>query len=471
MSILNINDLALQLVALDFSDGHMPNNGGPTKTSRALAIIHLAAHDAYAQLTIGKSPFDKTNIKIPTPPATLAKNEANASAALLCAGFRAATLLYPDFKKFIAIEAAKIFNSNDGDCCKDLACKYGEQVADAWIAARMNDGSSAPQLDTLYNQAAGRHRPDPLQPGQQALGRAWGLVTPFVISSVQVDAPLKQPPSLDGLNDANVDVTVKGIPFTNYATAFKEVIKDGKNDLPQKDWAKAVKGIFWGYDGANKIGVPPRLYNQFVRAIDGFSELSHDLQITVLTAINVAMADAGIAAWYWKYQYDLWRPVVGIREAKAGWGPQGKGDENPATTEDPFWIPLGAPNSNPINKPAINGTPNFPAYPSGHATFGAACFKTAAVLMMPTEPHSTPAEMETLLTKIKVSFISDEFNGVTTDNTGVVRPKFKANFNLFEAIEENNQSRIYLGVHWQFDAESGEKVGTAIATKVIAAFT
>lgn len=51
MSILNINALALQLVALDFSNGHAPNNGRPTKTSRALAIIHLAAHDAHAQAT------------------------------------------------------------------------------------------------------------------------------------------------------------------------------------------------------------------------------------------------------------------------------------------------------------------------------------------------------------------------------------------------------------------------------------
>ncbi len=474
MSILNINDLALQLVALDFSDGHMPSNVGPTKTSRALAIIHLAAHDAYAQLTIGKSPFekDKDKVKIPTPPATLLKNEANASAALLCAGIRAATLLYPDFKKFITTESAKFLNSNDGGCCNDLACKYGEQVADAWIAARMNDGSSAPQFDTLYSQAVGRHRPDPLQPGQQTLGRTWGLVTPFVISSVLADAPLKHPPSLDGkkdgLNDTDLDVTVKRMPFTNYAKSFNEVITEGKNDLPQKDWDKARKGIFWGYDGSNKIGVPPRIYNQFVRAIDGFAELSHDLQITILTAINVAMADAGIAAWYWKYQYDLWRPVVGIREAKLGWGPQGKGDENPATTEDPFWLPLGAPNSN-STKP--NGTPNFPAYPSGHATFGAACFKTAAVLMMPTEPHSTAAEMETLLKKIKMSFVSDEFNGVTTDNTGTVRPKFKKEFNLAEAIVENNESRIWLGVHWRFDAEGGEKVGTAIADKVIVKFT
>jgi hypothetical protein len=451
MSILNINDLALQLIALDFSDGHAPNanNGGPTKASRALAIIHLAAHDAYAQITKKFKPkLDKT--LLPTPPVTLDTSEAAGSKALLCAGFRAARVLYPDFKKFIDTQAANLSDSNSGDFCK-----YGEQVADAWIAARMNDGSAAPQLDTLYNQAAGRHRPDPLDPTQKALGRTWGLVRPFALSSVVADAFLDKPPLLNS---------------PEYATAFNEVLKDGKNDLPQKDPIKAVKGIFWGYDGANKIGVPPRLYNQFVRAIDTFETLSHDRQITVLTAINVAMADAGIAAWYWKYQYDVWRPVVGIREADTGWGPQGKGDENAATTVDPFWLPLGAPNSNPINKPANNGTPNFPAYPSGHATFGAACFKTAAALINPTAPSGTPAEMAALLKGIKVTFVSDEFNGVTTDNTGTVRPKFKKTFNLFDAIDENNQSRIYLGVHWQFDAKEGEVLGTKVANKTIAFF-
>ena len=432
MSILNINDLALQLVALDFSDGHMPTNGGPTKTSRALAIIHLAAHDAYAKVTGKLTPRLST---LPTPPA-MDNTEANGSAALLCAGFRAATLLYPDFKKFIAIEAAKVLNA-DSD---DLACKYGERVADAWIAARMNDGSSAPQLDTLYNPAAGRHRPDPLDPKQQALGRNWGLVTPFAISSIPTDAFLKAPPLLNS---------------PEYATAFNEVITDGKNHLPQLAPCKAVSGIFWGYDGSNKLGVPPRLYNQVVRAIEEFKVLTHDRQIKVLTAINVAMADAGIAAWYWKYQYDVWRPVVGIREADRGWGPQGKGDDNPSTNGDPFWLPLGAPNSN-STKP--NGTPGFPAYPSGHATFGAACFKTAAELL-----GKKPAE-------ITVKFVSDEFNGITTDNTGVIRPKYQATFNLCEAITENNQSRIYLGVHWQFDAIGGDTVGTEIATKVIAAF-
>jgi hypothetical protein len=464
MSILNINDLAMQLVALDFSDGHMPTNGGPTKTSRALAIIHLAAHDAYA-LVFGTTFTPKilpilVENKIPPLPATLAKNESNASVAMLSAGIRAATVLYPDFKKFIATEATKFLNSSDGGCCNDLAGKYGEQVADAWIAARMNDGSSAPQLDTLYSQAAGHHRPDPLDSKQAALGRNWGLVTPFVLENgVAVDAPLKSPPSLDGrsdgLLDVNLDTKKDGKPFTNYAKSFNEVIRDGKNNLPQTDIEKAVVGIFWAYDGSNKIGVPPRIYNQIVRAINGFSMQPHELQLKVLTAINVAMADAGIAAWHWKYQYDFWRPVVGIREADPDWGSKGEGDENSATTGDPFWLPLGAPNSN-STKP--NGTPNFPAYPSGHATFGSACFETAAALL-----DSTP-----LLTN--VTFVSDEFNGITTDNTGAVRPKYTKKFNLEEAITDNNESRIWLGVHWRFDAEGGEKVGSAIATKVIKKF-
>jgi len=438
MSILNINDLALKLVAKDFSDGHIPNNAGPTKTSRALAIIHLAAHDAYAQVTKNFTPKLEN---LPTLPANLDISTASGSNALLGAGFRAATLLYPDFEEFIATEAAKLSIPNDGND----AYKYGEQVADAWIAERMNDGSQAPQFDTLYSQAPGRHRPDPLNPQQQTLGRNWGLVTPFVLTDICLDAPLIAPPSLNS---------------PEYATAYNEVVTGGKNDLPQKAPDNAVIGIFWGYDGANKIGVPPRLYNQVVRAIDEFKASTHDKQIRILTAINVAMADAGIASWYWKYRYDVWRPVVGIREADENWGFTGKGDGNTATKGDPFWLPLGAPNSNPEpGKLLKNFTPGFPAYPSGHATFGAACFETAAALL-----GKAPGD-------ITVKFISDEFNGITTDNTGVVRPKYKACFTLQKSIKDNNQSRIYLGVHWQFDATGGETVGKAIADKVAKAFT
>ena len=29
--------------------------------------------------------------------------------------------------------------------------------------------------------------------------------------------------------------------------------------------------------------------------------------------VNIAMADAGIASWDCKYEYDFWRPVTAIR--------------------------------------------------------------------------------------------------------------------------------------------------------------
>ena len=444
MSILPVNTLALALVARDFSDGHAATNAGPTKTSRALAIIHLAAHDAYAKVT---GAFAPNLAGLPDVPAGLATSDANGTAAMTGAAVRAALQLYPDDAAFINTEAAKLVTGAD-----PVALRYGESIGDAWINARKNDGSGTPQTDSLYALAPGRHRPDPLAPTQQTLGRTWGLVKPFVLANVVTDAPLGPPPALNS---------------QQYADAFDDVLVNGRNDLPARSPVyrqHAEIGIFWAYDGSNKLGTPPRLYNQVVVSTPDFLAASPVLQIQILAAINVAMADAGIAAWYWKYEYDFWRPVVAIHEADPGWGPTHLGDGNLLRRKgDPFWLPLGAPRSNPYPAPMFgasgaNFTPNFPAYPSGHATFGTACFLTAAALL-----KKKPED-------IAVKCVSDEFNGVTTDNMGAVRPAYEADFTYQEAIEQNKVSRIYLGVHWQFDADGGEVVGKAVANKAIAAF-
>jgi len=447
MSILDINRIALELVARDFSDGHMPTNGGPTKTSRALAIIHLAAHDAYAKVTGQRPPQLAT---LPNPPAGLGSDDATGTDALIGAGIHAAQQLYPDSTAYIAVESANLVAT-----ANPQALLYGEQIADFWINERKTDGSALPQMDGLYDSAPGRHRPDPLVPGQQTLGRKWGQVKPFALSDVATETLLAPPPALN---------------TAEYAEAFDHVFVNGRNNTTLRSEHfrhQAAVGIFWGYDGSNKLGTPPRLYNQVILNTQDFIDAAPVKQIQILTAINVAMADAGIAAWYWKYTYDFWRPVVAIREAEKGWGPTGHGDGNQyrQSKGDPFWLPLGAPKSNPIlpKDPVLpaaiaNFTPNFPAYPSGHATFGTACFETAASLL-----GKTPEQ-------ISVTMVSDEFNGKTTDNTGATRPNWEATFTLREAIEQNKISRIYLGVHWAFDATGGESVGHAVAQKVIAAF-
>lgn len=445
MTVLILNDLALQLVARDFSYGHSATNAGPTKTSRALAIIHIAARDAYAKVTSAYSPF---LAGLPAPPAAIGTSDAAGTAALLGAGVAAAQALYPDDTFFITANTGSLLATLD-----QAAVAYGASVAAAWLQARANDSSNLPQLDSQYRPEPGKHRPDPTSPTQLTLGRNWGKVTPFVLSNIATDAPLGQP---DALNSQG------------YANAFDDVFVNGRDNIAQRS-AKfqhhASIGLFWGYDGSNLLGTPPRLYNQVIRATTNFNTLTHPEKVNVLAAINVSLADAGIAAWYWKYAYDFWRPVVAIREADKGWGPTGQGDGNTLRKHkgDPFWLPLGAPRSNPFPGPAFGGpganfTPNFPAYPSGHATFGTAAFTTFAKLI------GKP------LGQIKAKFVSDEFNGHTTDNQGVLRPRWEQTFSLKDAIEQNSISRIYLGVHWIFDATGGENVGTAVANKVAASF-
>jgi hypothetical protein len=337
------------------------------------------------------------------------------------------------------------------------ALTYGFEIAEKWVASRQNDGSGFPQLDSIYSDQPGHHRPDPISKGA-AFGRTWGQVKPFILTNVETDSPLGPPPELKS---------------QEYATAYDDVVVNGRDDIDQRN-AKyrlhAAIGIFWGYDGANKLGTPPRLYNQVVVKCEAFKSLQHSAKINVLAAINAAMADAGIASWYWKYVYDFWRPVVAVREADKGFGPTGVGDGNTLRHHkgDPFWKPLGAPRSNPIAplKAGADGdnlTPNFPAYPSGHATFGTACFETFAGLLGQNPGDVKPKDIE-------VTFTSDEFNGVTTDNSGAVRPVWVQTFKLDVAIEQNKESRIYLGVHWSFDATGGETVGKAIAAKAVTAF-
>jgi hypothetical protein len=195
------------------------------------------------------------------------------------------------------------------------------------------------------------------------------------------------------------------------------------------------------------------------------------------------MAEAGIVCWEAKYRYQLWRPVIGIHYAvdrpDPGWRPLGAARTNPtqfALGNDAQRLTalsmLGGGERNWFGEPVNNVlpyeracfTPNFPSYPSGHATFGSACFNVLKAVRAEREAtRHDPGDMRNV-----GPIVSDELNGISIDNfRNQARPYLPTTFARIEQmIEDNNNSRVYLGVHWNFDcvlgARSGARVGEAV---------
>lgn len=428
-AILYWNQIALKTVAQD-STGMPPkaDQGGPTRTSRALAIVHLAMYDALNSIAQIYQPYVSG---LPTPPAGASIDAAIGEAA--CVTLSA---LYPSQRaRFLAVSQDWLAGLVDSTQAIEDGRVQGKHVAERLLNQRASDGS-ANSLPYCPSQEPGKHRADPLDPHQSFLTPNWGKVTPFGISNF-LAAP---PPPLNS---------------SRYETDFNDVKEKGALIGSTRTPEEVTIGLFWAYDGAQQIGTPPRLYNQIVRTIAQQKGNSLAENARLFALVNMAMADAGIQCWYSKYFYEIWRPVVGIREADPGWGPTCKGDGNPATKGDPYWLPLGAPKTNEVGQ--RNFTPPFPAYPSGHATFGAASLDMVRLV------YGDDA--------IAFELVSDELNGKNLDSDGSVRTRHCRPFSrLSDAIAENGRSRVFLGVHWQFDADAGIESGKQIAEQIYSNF-
>lgn len=435
------NDVVLQWnqIAIDASglDHTPPSPGetrvykeqlGPTRASRAMAIVHIAMFDAIDAVEGGYDSYTR----VAAPSKTISTRIAVAQAAhnTLMALFPAQTTT---FDQHLTDDLNAV---EDGEA-KAHGVLLGVQVAATVLAMREADGSDWPESYTFSN-LPGFWRVDPINPLQTPLGSQWFKVKPFALDAAsQFRAPV--PPSMTS---------------AEYTEAFNEVKSlggDGITTPTIRTDDQTRTGIYWAYDGTPSLCAPPRLYNQVARQIAQDRGVDSGLEMARLLALlNVAMADAAIAVWDSKYYYNFWRPVTGIREADPGTGPTGVGDGNPDTLGDPTYVPLCAPASNLIGS---NFTPPFPSYPSGHAGFGGAIFETLRQFFGTDD--------------IAFTFTSDEFNGVTRDHEGNIRPLIPRSFStLSQAEEENGQSRIYLGIHWRFDKTEGIAQGRKVADHV-----
>jgi hypothetical protein len=402
---------------------------GPCRASRAMAIVHLAMFDAINAVVRRHDSY--TDIKVPHGAISL-------EAAVSQAAHDTLVALFPSQAASLDALLAEDLQDVRRPFAKKNGRILGSRAAAAILALRAEDGSETPEpqvgIEHATSNLPGHWRQDPISQIPLALGAYWGKCIPFVVES---SSQFRTPP-----------FPALGSP--EYAAAYDEVKRlggDGVITPTERTADQTHAGIYWAYDGTPSLCAPPRLFNQIaVQIADQMGSDAVELA-RLLALVNIAMSDATLTCWESKYFYDIWRPVTGIRESDPGTGPTGLGDDNPATVGDPAFSPLGAPASN-LNGP--NFTPPFPAYPSGHASMGGALFQTLRRF------YGTDG--------IRFTFVSDEFNGVTKDNLGNVRPLLPRSFHtLSQAEEENGQSRIYLGIHWSFDKTEGIAMGRQVA--------
>jgi hypothetical protein len=216
-----------------------------------------------------------------------------------------------------------------------------------------------------------------------------------------------------------------------YAAQVNEVKSLGAIYSETRTAYETETAFFWANDRGGTYKPPGHLLHiAQVLAEDHDLNLKQQARLFALTAL--AMADSGIAAWDCEYStdIDLWRPISAI------WGADSDG--NPKTEADPTWLALSY---DPSYGSQGSFTPPFPAWISGHATFGA----------------STAAIWKHYFGTDNVTFT------ITSDDT----PGVWRTFNTFSAAAlENGRSRVFLGVHYQWDADGGYEVGTALGDYV-----
>ena len=403
-------------------------NQNPGYASRSQAILNLAIYDAVAIATNGSDAetFYDYDINLRRT------DNISAEVAASQAAYTVLSSLYPDQQATLdAFLETRLSNVRaDGSLADSL--DVGTEIGNEILAIRASDGSDV-IAEYAYTDEIGNFQPDPLNPDVPAWGLAWGAVDTFAISSSDDFRP----------------ETTPALTSEEYAASYNEVLELGSVDSETRTSDQTEAGIFWAYDREG-LGTPIALFNDILQAVAVQQGNTMAENAALFAQASVAMADAGITAWDTKFTEEFWRPVTAIQEGDA--------DGNDLTEGDIGWVALGAPNGEDIT----GFTPQFPTYISGHATFGAALFGTLQEFYG-TDDISfdvTSAELQVLLDnpELQAAYGLDLEDAART-------------FNSFsEAMAENGRSRIYLGIHFDFDELVGQEVGQAIAASVASNF-
>lgn len=351
----------------------------PAVRARTAAIAQVAVFEAVNSIVGDYEPYLR---KLDAP------SGASPEAAAVTAAHRVLVKLHGDKAPQLDASRDKSLAAIPDGAGKQSGIAVGVAAADAILAARAGDGFDAVVPYTPGTQP-GEYRSTPPE-HIPAFRPGLGKVETFSIANGRQFRSPPPPP----------------LGSHRYTRDYEEVKRVGGAQSKDRPPDRTQVARFYDATDGEQIYYPAARQVAATRS----RTLSQNARLFAL--LGIAMWDAAVSCFETKYYFNLWRPVTAIHEAG-----------------DPKWQ-------------AAVFTPPFPAYPSGHATFGGAA---RAVL----EAEFGPAG-----------------HSIRLANPAV--PEIVLNYTSFKQITDDiDDGRIYGGVHYRFDQEAGAQMGERIGKYVL----
>ncbi|HEY7195255.1 MAG TPA: vanadium-dependent haloperoxidase [Gemmatimonadales bacterium] len=357
----------------------------PPVESRNLAIVHAAIFDAVNSIT---RDYHRYAVSVRAP------RWASPEAAAVAAAHATLVGLYPDQQAALDAAYTSSLDSIPDGPARQIGLAIGERVAARMLKMRVTDGA-AQAITAPYTPGDQPGDWIPAPPALlPALDPGWGSVAPFFLRCGSQFRP-GPPPELTS---------------DRYARDFDEIKEIGSATSATRTQDQTNLARFW-------VATAPQNWNPVARQVAIARRFTLSQNARAFALLNLAGADAFIAAWDAKYTYNQWRPLTAIRAADL--------DDNPDTIPDPSWTPLLP-------------TPPFPDYIAGHTTYAGAAQRV-------------------------LEHLFGRRPGIVLTMTSPTAPGVVETYATFSQIADGVvDARVWAGIHWRTSSVRGRLVGEQV---------
>jgi hypothetical protein len=327
--------------------------------------------------------------------------EASREAAVAQAAHDVLTALYPTRQEVLAAALEATLSRLPSGGATREGTRVGAAAARALLDARANDGWNRQPTEYLVPSLPGYYQVTPPQNGAVTFTH-YPDVQPLVVGS-RLQFVAGPPPALTS---------------EQYATDFNEVKAIGAaTSTVRTDEQTSIARRWAGVGTSTQAWI---VWNNLVRDLSRRGGLSALDTARAYALMNMSIHDGLLTSFSGKFLYGFWRPVTAIRAADR--------DGNAATEADANWV-------------SLTTTPPYPSHPGNMSCIGAAAART----------------LERVFGRDDIAF------SVTWTGTGGAADITRS-FNGFrELAQEQAKSRIYGGIHFEFEHTAGIAACTPLA--------